>query len=104
MKSIAGSVAFSGSSVLGVSAGVDVFGCAGAKKRNLMAMARAAWRTTTKISRSLLVWRSVALSTGYRLRRRKATLKVKPRPTKIQFRMLNCDHEIRATGIQMRLE
>jgi hypothetical protein len=67
-------------------------------------MAKPAWRITTKIRRNLLVCLSVALRTGYRLRSRKVTLRAKPTPTKIQFRSVSGDHEIRATGIQMRFE
>jgi hypothetical protein len=52
----------------------------------------------------LLVFLSVALKTGYKFRNKKATLRPNPTPTKSQLRSVNGDHEIRATGIQMRFE
>ena len=75
-----------------------------AKKRILIAIAKPAWRQTTRISNALLVCLSVALSTGYRFRSRNATLSPKPTPTKTKLRMAIGDQEIKATGIQMRFE
>lgn len=54
------------------------------------------------MSNILLVWRSVALSTGYRLRTRNMTEKPKPTMTKTQLRMDSGDQLIAATGIQIR--
>jgi hypothetical protein len=73
-----------------------------AKKSHLMAIASAACSTTTNINNALLACLSVALNTGYRFLRRNATLTPKPIPTKIQFKRVNGDQEMSATGIQMR--
>ena len=68
-----------------------------------MARARPKCSATTTISSTLLVWRSVALRTGYMLRSRKATETPKPTATKTQLRMLYVDQLMSATGIQIRL-
>lgn len=58
----------------------------------------------TITSRILLIWRSVALNTGYRFRTKNTTDRPNPTPTKTQLRMEMGDHEIRATGIHIRFE
>lgn len=50
-----------------------------------MAIARPACSTTTRINRILLVFASVALKTGYKLRSRKKTVQPKPIPTSVQL-------------------
>jgi hypothetical protein len=101
MRNFAGSASFSGS----FSGSAPVFaGLPWAKNSTLIAIANPAWRTTTNISKILLVFLSVALKTGYKFRNKKATLRPNPTPTKSQLRSVNGDHEIRATGIQMRFE
>jgi len=56
------------------------------------------------INKTLLVCLSVALRTGYRFLNKNATLNPKPTPTKTQLRMEIWDHEISATGIQIKFE
>lgn len=68
-----------------------------------MAIARPACSTSTRMSSALLVWRSVALSTGYRLRSRKAAESAKPTATKTKLRIEIGDQLMRDTGIQMML-
>jgi hypothetical protein len=75
-----------------------------AKNSTLIAIASPACRQTTKTSKTLLVCLSVALKTGYRFRNKKATLRPNPTPTNTQFKIVMGDHEISATGIQMRFE
>ena len=78
MNNIAGS-SFPGS----VAGSVDFLaGLLKAKNRILIAMAKPACRQTTKMSSALLVCLSVALRTGYKFLKRKATLTPKPTPTK----------------------
>lgn len=75
-----------------------------AKKRIFIVRDKPACSITTIIRRTLLTWRSVALRTGYKLRRRKTTESPKPTATKVQLRISMGDQLIIATGIQMRLE
>lgn len=69
-----------------------------------MAIDSPACRATTAINSILLVCLSVALNTGYKFLSKKATLSPNPTPTNTQFRIVIEDHEMRATGIQMRFE
>lgn len=56
------------------------------------------------ISNILLVCLSVALNTGYKFLNKKATLKPNPTATNMMLRSVIDDHEMSATGIQIRFE
>ncbi len=86
------------------SLGVFATGLPCAKNRTLIAIANPACKQTTKTSNALLVCLSVALNTGYRFLSKKATLRPNPTPTKTQFSTVIGDHDIRATGIQIKFE
>lgn len=73
-----------------------------AKNKTLIAIAKPACNTTTNMSKILLVFASVALSTGYKLRRRKNTVHANPTPTKAQFNAVRGLQLANATAIQSR--
>lgn len=73
-----------------------------AKNKNLTVSASPKCSATTTISSTLLVWRSVALSTGYKFRTRNVVLMPKPTATNAQLSMSRGDQLMSATGTQMR--
>ena len=75
-----------------------------AKNKILIAIAKPACSRITRIKSILLALASVALKTGYRLRRRKKTVQQKPTPTRAQFNAVNGLQLTNATAIQTRFE
>jgi len=79
-----------------------LMGLAYVKNKNLIVTASPRCTATTTMRSTLLVWRSVADSTGYKFHSRKATDRPKPTATKTQLRMSTFDQLMSATGIQIR--
>jgi hypothetical protein len=73
-----------------------------AKNKILIASAKPKCKPTTTTNKILLVLTSVALKTGYKFLTRKTPDAASPTATNTQFKILTGDHEINATGIQIK--